>query len=109
MANAGVQNRTLGAANPLFYATLFRDDSSEGYNVRNTHQLPMLVNRLPQYDVTRPRAIRIRESALGRAPFSTVKTGTDEEVRQDYLVQVPAARGRVIPDIDSISEDFPAL
>ena len=26
-----------------------------------------------------------------------------------YLVQVPAARGRVIPDIDSISEDFPAL
>ena len=26
-----------------------------------------------------------------------------------YRVQVPAARGRVIPDIDSMSDDFPAL
>jgi hypothetical protein len=26
-----------------------------------------------------------------------------------YLVQVPAARGRVIPDMASISDDFPAL
>jgi hypothetical protein len=26
-----------------------------------------------------------------------------------YLVQVPEARGKVTPDIDSISEDFPAL
>jgi len=26
-----------------------------------------------------------------------------------YRVQVPAARGKVMPEIDSISEDFPAL
>jgi hypothetical protein len=26
-----------------------------------------------------------------------------------YLVQVPEARGKVIPDIASMSEDFPAL
>jgi hypothetical protein len=26
-----------------------------------------------------------------------------------YLVHVPEARGRVIPEIDSMSEDFPAL
>ncbi len=26
-----------------------------------------------------------------------------------YLVQVPLARGRVIPEIASMSEDFPAL
>jgi hypothetical protein len=26
-----------------------------------------------------------------------------------YLVQVPEARGKVIPDIASISDDFPAL
>lgn len=32
-----------------------------------------------------------------------------EKARRDYLVQVPAARGRVIPDIDSIKDDFPAL
>ena len=37
MANAWVQNCTLGAANPLFYAALFRDDSPEGDDVRNTH------------------------------------------------------------------------
>ena len=38
-----------------------------------------------------------------------VRIGTDERARQDHLVQVPAARGRVIPDIDSIKDDFPAL
>ena len=32
-----------------------------------------------------------------------------EDVGENYLVQVPAARGRVIPDIDSIKDDFPAL
>jgi hypothetical protein len=26
-----------------------------------------------------------------------------------YRVQVPAARGRVIPEMDSMREDFPAL
>ena len=29
--------------------------------------------------------------------------------RKTYRVQVPAARGRVIPEMDSIKEDFPAL
>ena len=38
-----------------------------------------------------------------------MRTGANERARQHYLVQVPAARGRVIPDIDSIREDFPAL
>jgi len=109
IADAGVQNGTLGAADPLFYAALVRDDSPEGDDVRNTHQLPMLVDRPPQYDVTRPRAIGIRESTLSRASLFTVRVGTDEKVRRDYLVQVPAARGRVIPDIDSIRDDFPAL
>ena len=47
MANAGVQNGTLGAANTLLYAPLVRDDSPEGDDFRDTHQLPMLVNRLP--------------------------------------------------------------
>ena len=28
---------------------------------------------------------------------------------RDYLVQVPAARGRVIPDMASMRDDFPAL
>ena len=32
-----------------------------------------------------------------------------EKAGQNHLVQVPAARGRVIPDIDSIKDDFPAL
>jgi hypothetical protein len=38
-----------------------------------------------------------------------VRIGTREGARRDYLVQVSAARGRVIPDIDSIKDDFPAL
>jgi len=38
-----------------------------------------------------------------------VRTGTGGEARWDYLVQVPAALGRVIPDIASIKDDFPAL
>jgi hypothetical protein len=29
--------------------------------------------------------------------------------RTSYLVQVPRARGRVMPEIDSMSDDFPAL
>lgn len=29
--------------------------------------------------------------------------------RREYLVHVPDARGRVIPDIDSIKDDLPAL
>ena len=38
-----------------------------------------------------------------------VRIRTGEGAQRDYLVQVPAARGRVIPDIDSINDDFPAL
>ena len=30
-------------------------------------------------------------------------------VEDTYLVQVPAARGKVIPEIDSIKDDLPAL
>lgn len=33
----------------------------------------------------------------------------DAKKKNMYRVQVPAARGRVIPDMDSMSEDFPAL
>jgi hypothetical protein len=33
----------------------------------------------------------------------------DGKADESYLVQVPAARGRVIPDMDSIREDLPAL
>ena len=38
-----------------------------------------------------------------------MSTGIDRKGRQSYLVQVPAARGRVMPDMDSIKDDFPAL
>ena len=38
-----------------------------------------------------------------------VRIGMDEKVQRDYLVQVPAALGRVIPDTDSTRDDFPAL
>ena len=38
-----------------------------------------------------------------------VRIEMDEAARRNYLVQVPTARGRLIPDIDSINDDFPAL
>jgi hypothetical protein len=36
------------------------------------------------------------------------KSSTEEKPRP-YRVHVPAARGRVIPKIDSMSDDLPAL
>ena len=34
---------------------------------------------------------------------------TNERESNTHLVQVPLARGKVIPEMDSIREDFPAL
>jgi len=79
VTNAGVQDGALGASNPLFYVALVRDDGSKGNVVRYTHRLPVLVDCLPQHDLTRPRLIGIREPAFGGAPFFKVRAGTDEK------------------------------
>ena len=55
MAGAGIQDRTLGAANSLFHFFLVRDGGTEGNVLRNTQRLPLLVNSLPQDHLTGPR------------------------------------------------------
>lgn len=109
MANTRVQYCALGTADSLFYLALVRNGSSKGYYLGVTHRLPVLVDGNPQLDPTGPSVIGVRQTAFRRTPSPVVRTETDEKARRDYLVQVPAARGRVIPDIDSIKEDFPAL
>ena len=54
-------------------------------------------------------------SRRGQATFRRASVGnssarqTRESLGDNYLVQVPLALGRVTPEKDSISEDFPAL
>ena len=41
--------------------------------------------------------------------MNRIRAGPYEKTSCTYLVQVPLARGRVIPEMDSIKDDLPAL
>ena len=108
---AGIEDCTLSAANTLGYKRLCKDGVAE-FNPAGLRQYdPVLIRDNPQRDYATPWLGGTRKLAFCWTPvyiqgsWVTCKQGLGDA----YLVQVPDERGRVIPEIASMRDDFPAL
>ena len=83
---------------PEFFVANLRQELSSG------------VGRKTEGNRAFPFVVSVSELTLGRASAGGL-ADVDKRTRgvSSYLVQVPAARGNVMPEIDSMSDDFPAL
>ena len=114
---ARVEDRALRAADALRDLGGVEDRPAERDRAHR-RRLAVLVREQAQADGALPRAGGVREPALGRAPAAgcqsqtggvTLTYGVGETGCDANLVQVPLARGSVMPHMFSRSEDLPVL
>lgn len=105
----GVEDGKLGATNTLFNVALHEDGVTESFRPGLPEWLSFRVNRVPQRHNTLPFPVAPRKAAFSGTPEDASKRALLNIASATHLVQVPAARGSVMPEIDSMSDDFPAL
>lgn len=108
-----VEDGALGTSNTLRNLHLIRDGFTKGHVPRLTQCRAISVGDEPEHHNTLPRLCRVRKSTLRRATEGkVVESGYDaysEQRMWPNRVHVPLARGRLIPEMASMREDFPAL
>lgn len=105
-----VENSALSTAYAIFNLTLVVDRRSKIFIAGLTKGCATGIGCETKRHSTLPLCVRVRQTTLRWTPGDTSITGqVTAGFTRTYRVQVPAARGSVIPEIDSIREDFPAL
>jgi hypothetical protein len=112
--NIWVQDCALGAANPLCNEVFIKNGIAEFNPARLAQFGPVLVSDNLERDDAAPWFERVRKLTYCGAPrcvsqFREMHRRQRFQVGHAYLVQVPDARGSLIPEIASMSDDFPAL
>ena len=110
--NIRVKDRALGAVNPVCDEEFVKNGIAEFDSAGLAQFDPVLVFDDLERDDAAPWLERVRKLAYCRAP-ACVRQFREMHGRQRfghaYLVQVPDARGSLIPEIASMRDDFPAL
>jgi hypothetical protein len=101
-----VENGTLGAPDALLDVGLLEDRRPEAFGPGLAQRGALSVCDGANRHDALPRLLRMSQPAFGRAPSTASDTETTIRRFDTHRVQVPLARGRVMPEIDSISEDY---
>lgn len=105
-----VQNSALSAADAIFNLILVVNWRSEIFIAGLTKGCATGIGWETKWHSALPLCVRVRQATLCWTPGGTSVSGpVATGFTRTYRVQVPAARGSVIPEIDSMREDFPAL
>ena len=105
-----VQNSALSAADAIFNLILVVNWRSEIFIAGLTKGCATGISWETKWHTALPLCVRVRQATLCWTPGDTSVSGpVSAGFTRAYRVQVPAARGSVIPEIDSMREDFPAL
>jgi hypothetical protein len=102
----------LSTPDSFFHGWFIKDGVAEGYVADLTKRLAILVGDETEVNNAFPRLGRVWQPAFRRTPLhkeEIICAVFMYETMKAHLVQVPAARGKVMPDMDSMREDFPAL
>jgi hypothetical protein len=101
-----VEDGALGAPDALLDVDLLEDRRTEAFGPGLAQRGALSVCDGANRHDALPRLLRMSQPALGRAPSTGLDTETTIRRFDTHRVQVPLARGRVMPEIDSISEDY---
>jgi hypothetical protein len=105
-----VQDCALGAADPLCDEEFIKNGIAEFDSAGLAQFDPVLVFDNVERDEAAPWLERVRKLTYGWAPrYVFREMHCRQRFGHVYLVQVPDARGSLIPEIASMRDDFPAL
>ena len=105
-----VQDGSLSPPNPLLDMCLVIYDLPEFLIANLRQELSSGIGRKTEGNRAFPFVVSVSKLTLRRASAGG-SADIDKRSRRgkSHLVQVPAARGNVMPEIDSMSDDLPAL